>query len=220
MCNGTSRETLGAGVRHPAPSGNPGGRGARKSGPEVGCSTAGAPTRTAGGQWTVDMRLQRGHEPGQGPSLQAGARSTRRPRSVQALGPAAGRAAQRGGRPAGGAAALRPGQPACRGSRCAGQAGRIRGGGIVSGEVGVERRGMRRAGGWVRGGTGLEGFSVSTCEWGLHWRAVPCRQAQRQPRAQAPCPLRLRSVTPALPLLSPGTPSHGNHLPTHVVPAL
>ena len=75
VCDGTSRETLGAGVRHPAPSrqqGKPGREGrAGSRGPEVGSSTAGAPTRTAGRQWTCAFREDQ--EPGQGPSLRAAA---------------------------------------------------------------------------------------------------------------------------------------------------
>lgn len=180
-------------------------------GPEVGYSTAGAPTRTAGGQWTC--AFSEGHEPGQGPSL----RPERLVHAPPALGSGAGPGSRE--RAARGAErrVLREGRPRCApdgppagGARGApGEAAGNQGvEGVVSGEVGVEKQGMRRAGAGSGEAQAWRGFSVSTCEWGLRLTRAcpPAAKLSVSPGLAGPpwTSLPLRSVTPALPLLSPG----------------
>ena len=74
--------------------------------------------------------------------------------------------------------------------------------------MGVGRQGMRRAGPGLVEAQAWMGFSVSTCDWGLRLpRACPpaaklsiSAGLTGPPWTSPP----LRSVTPALPLLSPG----------------
>lgn len=121
-----------------------------------------------------------------------------------------------------------PGGPPAGGARGApGAAPEIGGSGVeagVSGEVGVGRQGMRSAGAGSGEARAWMGFLFSTRQWGLRLpRACPptvklsiSPGLAGPPWASPP----LCSVTPALPLLSAGKlRSHGNHPPSHVVPA-
>lgn len=166
------------------------------------------------------QRVDSGHAPSarvmsraRGPASGRSAWSTRRPRSDQALGPAAGSARARGAE----RRVLREGRPRCApdgppagGARGApGEAAGNQGvEGVVSGEVGVEKQGMRRAGAGSGEAQAWRGFSVSTCEWGLRLTRAcpPAAKLSVSPGLAGPpwTSLPLRSVTPALPLLSPG----------------
>lgn len=164
-----------------------------------------------------------------GPASGRSARSTRRPRSVQALGPAAGsarRAARRG------ASCGRGGRAAPRTARLQGELAVRRarqresgGGGDCLWRGGGGETGNEACRGWVRGGTGLEGLLCLNLRVGAppDPGLSPCRQAQRQPRAGRP-PVDVPAppqCDPSPTFAVPGeAPSHGNHLPTHVVPAL